>query len=75
MGPAEVKGRLRRARERLGFVAKLYQSQLGRGARFLRERPASASSWKEPAVVELLSRPGVPSVVGHACRFGARVPR
>eukprot|EP00969_Alexandrium_andersonii_P189505 8372146-Alexandrium_andersonii.AAC.1 len=75
MDPAEVKDRLRRARAHLDFVVKLYQSQLERGAHFLREHPAPASSWKEPAMVELLSRPGVSSAVGHTCRFGMRVPR
>eukprot|EP00969_Alexandrium_andersonii_P239514 10573335-Alexandrium_andersonii.AAC.1 len=66
MGPAEVQDQLRRAQARLDFVVKLRRSQLERGARFLRERPASAGSWKEPAMVELLPRPGVPRAVGHA---------
>eukprot|EP00969_Alexandrium_andersonii_P312421 13803501-Alexandrium_andersonii.AAC.1 len=62
MGLADVKDRRRRSRARLDFVVKLCPSQLERGDRFLREHPASASSWKEPAMVDLLPRPGVSSV-------------
>eukprot|EP00969_Alexandrium_andersonii_P222237 9815443-Alexandrium_andersonii.AAC.1 len=72
MDPTEVQGRLRRARTHVDFVIKLDTSQLERGAHFLHERPALASSWQKPAMVELLAQPGADSAVGHMCRFGIR---
>eukprot|EP00969_Alexandrium_andersonii_P088638 3910590-Alexandrium_andersonii.AAC.1 len=55
-------------------MTQLYRSQLERGAHFLHEHPASAASWQEPCITELLSRPEVDSGIGHVCRFGVRVP-
>eukprot|EP00969_Alexandrium_andersonii_P372250 15481323-Alexandrium_andersonii.AAC.1 len=45
--PEVVAERARKARARLAFVAKLYRAQLERGARFLREHPATASWSKQ----------------------------
>eukprot|EP00969_Alexandrium_andersonii_P358706 15451592-Alexandrium_andersonii.AAC.1 len=74
MGEQEVARRVSAARTHLEFTTKLYRAQLERGAHFLHERAASASSWQEPCVVEVLSQPEVGSGVGHMCRFGMRVP-
>eukprot|EP00969_Alexandrium_andersonii_P277373 12260809-Alexandrium_andersonii.AAC.1 len=74
MGQQEVARRMATARTRLEFMTKLYQSQLERGARFLQGHPASAASWREPCMTELLSRPEVNSGIGHMRRFGVRVP-
>eukprot|EP00969_Alexandrium_andersonii_P231562 10225917-Alexandrium_andersonii.AAC.1 len=57
MDQQEVARRARTARTHLEFTTKLRQSQLERGARFLHERPASAASWLEPCMTELLNRP------------------
>eukprot|EP00969_Alexandrium_andersonii_P316175 13968325-Alexandrium_andersonii.AAC.1 len=55
-------------------MTKRYRAQLERGAHFVREHLASASSWQEHCMVELLSQPEVESGAGHMCRFGTRVP-
>eukprot|EP00969_Alexandrium_andersonii_P056460 2489200-Alexandrium_andersonii.AAC.1 len=46
---------------------RLYEAQLDRGAHFLHEHPASATSWDTREMQELLSRPGVSSGIGHMC--------
>ena len=73
MDPEEVERRRRRARLHLEFVIKLYRQQLARGAHFLHEHPATADSWDEPSMQELLAIPGVGTVVGHMCRQGMRI--
>eukprot|EP00969_Alexandrium_andersonii_P197939 8744041-Alexandrium_andersonii.AAC.1 len=72
MGSAEVERRRVAARVHLDFAIQLYKEQLSRGAHFLREHPASATSWSEPGMQKLLGRPEVLSGVGHMCRFGMR---
>eukprot|EP00969_Alexandrium_andersonii_P168898 7465042-Alexandrium_andersonii.AAC.1 len=52
---------------------KALSTQLGRGARFLREHPSTAASRDLPEMQKLLSEPQVGTAVGHMCRFGARV--
>eukprot|EP00969_Alexandrium_andersonii_P296659 13108970-Alexandrium_andersonii.AAC.1 len=63
---------MRKARVHLEFAVKLYRAQLERGAHFLREHPATASSWDEHCTQGLLCEPGVSYGVGHMCRFGTR---
>eukprot|EP00969_Alexandrium_andersonii_P237185 10469955-Alexandrium_andersonii.AAC.1 len=63
---------MRKARARLEFAVKLYCAQLERGAHFLREHPATASSWDEQRAQDLLGEPGVSYGVGHMCRIGMR---
>eukprot|EP00975_Prorocentrum_lima_P055524 11642310-Prorocentrum_lima.AAC.1 len=72
MDPEEVKRRVCEARAHLSFVIKLYEAQMARGAHFLHEHPASATSWDTAEMQELLGRPGVSSGIGHMCRFGMR---
>eukprot|EP00969_Alexandrium_andersonii_P103475 4566134-Alexandrium_andersonii.AAC.1 len=76
MDQQEVARRMATARTRLEFVAKLFQSQLERGARFLHAHPASAASGQEPCVTELLRRPEAESGIGQLVLRGleARVP-
>eukprot|EP00969_Alexandrium_andersonii_P245203 10836651-Alexandrium_andersonii.AAC.1 len=74
MDEQEVASRVAAARTHLEFMTKLYQAQLERGAHFFHEHPASAASWQEPCVVELLSQPEVEGCIGHMCRFRVRVP-
>eukprot|EP00969_Alexandrium_andersonii_P346243 15305807-Alexandrium_andersonii.AAC.1 len=73
MGKGEVRERLEKARAHVEFVIGLYLFQLARGARFLRERPATAASWGLQEMRKLLSEPQVSTAIGHLCRFGARV--
>eukprot|EP00969_Alexandrium_andersonii_P194847 8606996-Alexandrium_andersonii.AAC.1 len=62
MSKDEVRGRLEKARVHVEFVAKLYQSQVARGARFLPEHPATAASWDLPDMQRLLSDPRAETV-------------
>eukprot|EP00969_Alexandrium_andersonii_P176145 7788451-Alexandrium_andersonii.AAC.1 len=55
-------------------MVKIYLSQRGRGARFLRERPVTASSWDEDCAKRLMARPDVQRGVWHMRRFGVVVP-
>eukprot|EP00969_Alexandrium_andersonii_P056439 2488603-Alexandrium_andersonii.AAC.1 len=64
----------RKAKAHLGFVVKIYRSQLERGARFLRERPVTANSRGEECAKDLTARPEVQRGVGHMCRFGTTAP-
>ena len=57
MAPEEVERRRRRARVHLEFVLRMCQKQLARGAHFLHEHPATADSWEEDPVQELLEQP------------------
>ena len=57
----------------LEFVLRMYQKQLARGTHFLHEHPATADSWEEDPVQELLERPGVGTVVGHMRRQGMKL--
>ena len=42
----------------LHFVISLYDAQLRGGRHFLHEHPASADSWEESSMQELLAQPG-----------------
>eukprot|EP00969_Alexandrium_andersonii_P229362 10130135-Alexandrium_andersonii.AAC.1 len=70
MDQQEVARRVSAAKTHLEFTTKLRRAELERGAYFLHEHPASASSWQEPCTVGLLSQPEVESGIGHMCRFG-----
>ena len=48
----------------------LYKLQHDQGRYFLHEHPASASSWKEASMVELMNTHGVERVVADMCCFG-----
>eukprot|EP00969_Alexandrium_andersonii_P254010 11226893-Alexandrium_andersonii.AAC.1 len=67
MGPTEVERRRIRARVHLDFVIQLYEEQLSRGAHFLPEHPASATSWSDPGMGKLPEKPEVHSGIGHMC--------
>eukprot|EP00969_Alexandrium_andersonii_P198790 8779036-Alexandrium_andersonii.AAC.1 len=55
-------------------MAKIYISQLDRGAHFLHAHPMAANSWDEECVEGLMARPEVQRGVGHTCRFGMTAP-
>eukprot|EP00969_Alexandrium_andersonii_P057497 2533780-Alexandrium_andersonii.AAC.1 len=67
MGPAVVAERKREAKVNLEFMAKIYISQLDRGAQFLHEHPVAANSWGEERAEGLMARPEVQCGVGHVC--------
>ena len=70
MDPEVVRRRKVEGRVLLEFAAQVYREQLAAGRHFLREHPASASSWLEPCMQRLRGAPGVHEVVGDQCRFG-----
>ena len=54
----------------LNWCCHLYEKQMSRGAHFLHEHPAGATSWRETRIMELLQRQGVGRVVADQCQFG-----
>eukprot|EP00969_Alexandrium_andersonii_P248977 11003168-Alexandrium_andersonii.AAC.1 len=70
MRPEEVERRKWEVRIHLDFAIRLCEVQLGRGARFLHEHPASATSWGSKGMQRLFERPEASSAIGHMCRFG-----
>ena len=68
----EITRRRLRGRVHLLFCIEVYRDQLARGAHFLHEHPANATSWKEVEMKELREDPRVAEVVAHQCRFGQR---
>ena len=62
------------ARTHLNFMIRLYHLQIDAGRLFLHEHPAGATSWKEPAMIQLMSMPGVDHVIGHQCQYGLTTP-
>ena len=65
---------LQQARILLNFAVELARDQMQRGGKFLFEHPRSASSWVEPALLELAMHPAVYTVHADLCCFGFRSP-
>ena len=70
--PEEIERRRLRGRVHLLFCLEIYADQLRRGAHFLHEHPASATSWREAEVQAFRQDPRVSEVVAHQCRFGQK---
>ena len=68
--PEVVRAELEKARVHLQWCCRLYQKQLDRGAYFLHEHPAGATSWKTPEIAALLAHPLVDRIVADQCQFG-----
>ena len=68
----KYKDLLARAKVHLQFCCEIYEYQIRRGAYFLHEHPAGASSWKLPLVQKVASMPGVYITTGHMCAFGMK---
>ena len=62
-----------RATQHMNFAASLYLEQIQAGRYFLHEHPRSASSWRLPAMEELMKIPGVVLTHGDQCQYGAQV--
>ena len=67
--------RLAAARVHLAFVCELYTMQPEEGRYVIHEHPASASSWPERSVQDVMRSPAVSCVVGHQCQYGQRCPK
>ena len=72
MEPVEASRREAEAKVLLHFACEIYRHQLAAGRHFLHEHPASARSWADGQVTDLLEDPRVQTVVGHQCRYGQR---
>ena len=57
-------------RRHLEWCVHLYRKQIARGAYFLHEHPAFATSWKEPAVIRLMQHPEVDRIRADQCQLG-----
>jgi hypothetical protein len=66
----EVRRRLVQAHLLLNFALDVYRWQMSRGKYFLHEHPNSATSWKSPAMQDLLTQKSVCTTTADACRFG-----
>ena len=69
---AEREQRRRRDVALLRFAMKVYRLQVDEGRYFVHEHPATASSWREGAVKDLVKRQGVSMVVSDLCMFGLK---
>lgn len=65
-----VKARFEHARKHLEFSVEFYRLQWQAGQYFLHGHLASASSWQERCIQNILKAMGVMKVVGDQCRYG-----
>ena len=74
MDPVRVEVLRKAAVKHLHFVIGLYKIQLEGGRRFLHEHPATASSWSDDWMIQLLKEKGVSTVVSDQCEYGLLTP-
>ena len=70
MDPAKVQAAVDEGRTHLNFMTSLYRLQVRAGRFFLHEHPATALSWKEEKIMDLLEHPDVDEVVADQCQYG-----
>ena len=68
--PEENRRLLVEAEVHLRFCCELYERQLKRGAFFVHEHPATATSWRCECVRRLMAIPGVIATVADQCQYG-----
>ena len=74
MDPCVWSARLAEARLFWNYALDVAMSQIIGGRGFCLEHPATATSWSEPKVMEILAMPGVRIVTFDQCRFGLKSP-
>ena len=74
MDPQRVKTLMEEGRIHLEFVARLYRRQLANGKYFLHEQPATALSWDEKCINDLILRSDVRLVTADQCQYGLTTP-
>ena len=74
MDPKRVEEILRKPKDYLRFVIRLYRIQLDQGRHFLHEHPQSARSWQDEHMVDLLADPRVGITVSDQCEYGLFTP-
>ena len=67
---AEKQKRWRKDLVLLRFAAKIYKLQTEAGRYYVHEHPATASSWRESAMKDLIKQPGARTVISYLCMFG-----
>ena len=72
MSPTKIEKAVKEGKTHLSFVVDLYKMQMDRGKHFLHEHPATARSWQEEKVVQLMNRAGVHTVVADQCQYGLK---
>ena len=68
-GPADIKRQKEEGMMHLKTACDAYRRRYEAGRYFLHEHPASADSWSEECVLELMNLPGVQKVRGPMCRW------
>ncbi len=58
----------------MAFMAEIYKKQADEGRYFIHEHPEQAASWGLASVLEIMSLPGVGTVVGDQCQYGQQTP-
>ena len=72
MGEKKYDAMMENGRRHLEFAAQLYEAQSKAGRYYLHEHPASASSWKEPAIQNLINNHGGILTTAHLCQYGMK---
>ena len=67
MDPEKVRSMLAEGRTHLEFVARVYRRQIKNGKLFLHEQPATALSWDEKCILELIAHGDVKVVQADQC--------
>ena len=63
-----------KAVKHIEFSMRIAKLQMSRGACFVFEHPARASSWELPAIIEVEKSEGVDTVIGDQCMYGLTTP-
>ena len=66
----EYEKKYEEAMKHVGFCIELYKLQIAEGRYFLHEHPLTASSWRLPGMISLLSHPEVACVTSDMCQYG-----
>ena len=74
MDPVRVAAMRKEGRKHLHFMISLYRIQLEEGRHFLHEHPASASSWRDKELLNLLKHGRVNVVTMDQCEYGLLTP-
>ena len=70
MRPEDKERIMARAVMHLEFCLKIYEIQRAAGRYFLHEHPATATSWRQKAMIQFLQKHDVHTTVGHMCQYG-----
>ena len=74
MSPEKVEQLRLEAVKHLHYMAGLYKLQLAEGRQFLHEHPATASSWNDQWIENVLRHPMVSSIISDQCEYGLLTP-